>query len=374
MAGDTQQQDRTEQATPKKLADARRKGDVPRSRELTMASVMISGAAGLIIMAEPMGGRIVRSMTATLTIERADMFDPEFMLTSFAATLGDALLGVMPLGALLIVAAMGGAALIGGWSFSTSALAFKGERLNPLKGIKRIFSANALNELAKALAKFVLVALAAVIWLSMCRDEVLQLGRLPIDAAIVRALGLCGISLLIVSATLILIAAADVPFQLWSYSKKMRMTRQEVRDEFKDTEGRPEVKSKLRALQQQVATRRMMEDVPTADVVITNPTHFAVALKYEDGAMSAPRVIAKGQDLIAARIRELASENDVPLFSAPPLARALFTSTELGQEIPAALYTAVAQVLAYIFQLRDLAPGVVLDKPAIVDIDEEQFK
>lgn len=374
MANDAQQQDRTEQATPKKREDARRKGDVPRSRELTMASVMISGAAGLIVMAEPMGGRIARSMTTTLSIERADLFSPDFMMTSFAASLGDALLGVLPLGALLLVAAMGGAALLGGWSFSTSALAFKGERLNPLKGIKRIFSANALNELAKALAKFVLVALAAALWLSLCRDEVLQLGRMPIDAAIVKALSLCGVSLLIVSATLILIAAADVPFQLWSYSKKLRMTRQEVRDEFKDTEGRPEVKSKLRALQQQVATRRMMEDVPTADVVITNPTHFAVALKYEDGAMSAPRVVAKGQDLIAARIRELATENDVPLFSAPPLARALFSSTELGQEIPAALYTAVAQVLAYIFQLRDLAPGVLLDKPDIVDIDERQFR
>ena len=192
--------------------------------------------------------------------------------------------------------------------------------------------------------------------------------------AVLAALELCGQSLLIVSATLILIAGADVPFQLWSHSRKLRMTKQEIKDEFKDTEGRPEVKSRIRSLQQQVAMRRMMEDVPDADVVITNPTHFAVALKYDDGSMGAPRVVAKGKDLIAARIRELAEEHAVPLFSAPPLARALFRSTKIGQEVPAALYTAVAQVLAYVYQVRDARAGVNIQKPALVDIDEEQFR
>jgi len=165
-----------------------------------------------------------------------------------------------------------------------------------------------------------------------------------------------------------------VPFQLWKHQKKLRMTRTEIKDEFKETEGRPEVKSKIRAMQQQIATRRMMEDVPTADVVITNPTHFAVALKYDDDKMGAPKVIAKGRNIIAARIRELAEENNVPLFSAPPLARALYRSTEVGQDIPTGLYTAVAQVLAYIFRLRDgVQRGQKLPQKPTPDIDEHLF-
>lgn len=374
MAEDTQQQDRTEQATPKRREDARKKGDVPRSRELVMTSVMVCGAASLLVLANPMGQRLTTGMSAALSIERADIFNPEYPTVALSRLVVQSLTGILPLGVVLILAAFAGAALIGGWSFSLSPLAFKGERLNPIKGIKRIFSANSLNELLKALAKFAVVAAAAIAWLWNCRDEVLYLPRMATGEAVLAALELCGQSLLIVSATLILIAGVDVPFQLWSHSRKLRMTKQEIKDEFKDTEGRPEVKSRIRSLQQQVAMRRMMEDVPDADVVITNPTHFAVALKYDDGSMGAPRVVAKGKDLIAARIRELAEEHSVPLFSAPPLARALFRSTRIGQEVPAALYTAVAQVLAYVYQVRDARAGVNIQKPALVEIDEEQFR
>ena len=201
-----------------------------------------------------------------------------------------------------------------------------------------------------------------------------MLGRQPIAAAIRNAVQICGVSLLVTSAGLILIAMADVPFQLWNYHKKLKMTRTEVRDEFKESEGRPEVKSKIRVLQQRIATRRMMEDVPTADVVITNPTHYAIALKYDDSSAGAPKVVAKGKDLIAARIREIADENRVPIFSAPPLARALFRSTKLGQEIPAGLYTAVAQVLAYIFQIRDRrVPGQKYPDRPVPQVDESEF-
>ncbi len=374
MADDAQQQDRTEQATPKRREDARKKGDVPRSRELVMTSVMVCGAASLLMLAGPMGQRLTDGMASALSVGRAEIFNPQYPALALSRLVTEALTGILPLGVILILAAFAGAALIGGWSFSLSPLAPKSERLNPIKGIKRIFSANSLNELLKALAKFTVVAVAAVAWLWACRDEVLYLPRMAPGEAVLAALELCGQSLLIVSATLILIAGADVPFQLWSHSRKLRMTKQQVKDEFKDTEGRPEVKSRIRTLQQQVAMRRMMEDVPDADVVITNPTHFAVALKYDDGSMGAPRVVAKGKDLIAARIRELAEENSVPLFSAPPLARALFRSTKIGQEVPAALYTAVAQVLAYVYQVRDARAGVHIDKPSIVEIDEEQFK
>lgn len=369
-----QLQDRTEQATPKRREDARKKGDVPRSRELTMTGVMLSGSSALLFLAAPMASKVVNGFSDALVIERANAFDTGYMAEALMAYGGIALSGLVPLAIVLLVAAMGSSLLIGGWAFSIGAIGFKAERLSPIKGIKRIFSANSLNELVKAMAKFALVALIAVAWLWWSIDELLLLGRLPVQVAIQEALQTCGISLLVVSCGLIIIAMADVPFQLWNYQKKIRMTRQQVRDEFKETEGRPEVKSRIRMLQQQIAQRRMMAELPGADVVITNPTHFAVALKYEEGSMGAPRVIAKGKGLIAKRIREVAAEHKIPLFSAPPLARALFRSTKLGQEIPAGLYTAVAQVLAYIFQLNDAARlGFRLPEPPVPQVDESQF-
>jgi flagellar biosynthetic protein FlhB len=369
-----QLQDRTEQATPKRREDARKKGDVPRSRELTMTGVMLSGSSALLFLAAPMASKILGGFTDALVIERANVFDTGYMVEALGVYTGIALTGLVPLGIVLLIAAIGSSLLIGGWAFSIGAVGFKAERMSPLKGIKRIFSANSLNELLKAMAKFGLVALIAVAWLWWSIDELLLLGRQPVQAAIQQALEICGISLLVVSCGLIFIAMADVPFQLWNYQKKIRMTRQQVRDEFKETEGRPEVKSRIRMLQQQVAQRRMMADLPGADVVITNPTHFAVALKYDEASMGAPRVIAKGKGLIAKRIREVAAEHSIPLFSAPPLARALFRSTKLGQEIPAGLYTAVAQVLAYIFQINDAAKfGNRLPEPPNPQVDETQY-
>ncbi len=374
MAEEEAQQDRTEQPTPKRREDARKKGDVPRSRELTMTGVMLSGASALLLLAGPVGSAVLDAFASGFTIERALLFDADYLPVALAEIGSRSFLGLLPLAVVLLGAVFLGAAVIGGWSFSFKAVAFKTERLNPLKGIKRIFSANGLNELVKAIAKFVLVAAVAVGWLWYSVDDLLLLGRQPIGEAITGALKLCGLSLLVVSLSLIVIAAVDVPFQLWQYQKKLRMTRQQVKDEFKETEGRPEVKSRIRALQQQIATRRMMEELPTADVVITNPTHYAVALKYDEATMGAPRVIAKGKDLIAARIRELADEHKVPLFSAPPLARVLFRTTEIGEEIPARLYTAVAQVLAYIFQVRDSLRGAHgIEPPVLPEIDESLY-
>ncbi len=371
---DEAQQDKTEQATPKRREDARKKGDVPRSRELTMTGVMLSGAGGLLLLSAPMGRDLLAAFGQGFVIEREVLFDPLLMGPAFAEIASKGMLSLLPFGVLLVLAVFLSATAIGGWSFSMKAASFKAERLNPLKGLKRVFSANALNELVKALAKFSLVAAIGVAWLWYSADDLLSLGRQPVDDAIISALKLCGLSLLVVSTGLIAIAAVDVPFQIWQYQKKLRMTRQQVKDEFKETEGRPEVKSKVRQMQQQIAQRRMMEELPTADVVITNPTHFAVALKYDSESSGAPRVIAKGKDLIAKRIRELASEHGVPLFSAPPLARVLFRTTEIGDEIPARLYTAVAQVLAYIFQLNEtLRPGQKRPAAPIPEINEDDF-
>ena len=371
---DEPQQERTEQATPKRREDARKKGDVPRSRELTMTGVMLSGAATLLLFSGPFSQRLLETFRGGFVIDRSQAFDTSYVVQAFSSVAGEIFIGLLPLGVVLVGAIFVSAAAIGGWSFSTAAMSFKAERMSPIKGIKRIFSANSLNELIKALAKFALVAVIAISWLWWSVDELITLGRQPIGSAISRAIEICGVSLLVISCGLIAIAAVDVPFQLWQYQKKLRMTRQQVRDELKETEGRPEVKSRIRMLQQQIATRRMMEELPTADVVITNPTHFAVALKYDEAIMGAPKVIAKGQDLIAARIRELAQEHNVPLFSAPPLARALFRSTEIGDEIPAKLYTAVAQVLAYIYQLNEtLRPGQKPMQPPTPEVDEDDF-
>ena len=369
-----QTQDRTEQATPKRREDARKKGDVPRSRELTMTGVMLSGAASLLLFSGALGQQLLEAFSGGFQIERELLFDTARLSQAFSEIAGKTFLGLAPLAVILVSAVFLSAASIGGWSFSFEGVRFKFERMSPVKGMKRIFSANSLNELLKAMAKFSIVAIIAIAWLWWSVDELLELGRQPVRPAISRALEICGVSLLVVSSGLILIAAVDVPFQLWQYQKKIRMTRQQVRDELKETEGRPEVKSRIRVLQQQIATRRMMEELPTADVVITNPTHFAVALKYDEATMGAPKVIAKGKDLIAKRIREIATEHGVPLFSAPPLARALFKSAELGDEIPAKLYTAVAQILAYIYQLNDtLKPGLRAPEPPVVEINEDEF-
>jgi flagellar biosynthetic protein FlhB len=228
----------------------------------------------------------------------------------------------------------------------------KPERLNPISGLQRIFSAKGLMELVKAIAKFLMVSVFAVSFLWSQSDQFLHLGREPFLQGLTHAAWLFGYSFLVMSLSLLLIAAIDVPFQLWDHSQKLKMTLQEVRDEMKETEGKPEIKSKVRALQQEMAQRRMMEDVPTADVIITNPTHYAVALKYNPDSMAVPVVVAMGKDLVALKIREIAQANNVEIFEAPPLARTLFAHSRIGQEIPGQLYYAVAQVLAFVFQLR----------------------
>jgi len=240
---------------------------------------------------------------------------------------------------------------LGGFSFSTDAIAFKWEKLDPIKGLGRIFAWRGLVELLKALGKFVLVAAVTVTFLWLNTDNIIYLSELNIEAALVETADLLFWGFLFVSSALILITAIDVPFQLWDHKRQLMMTLQEVKDEYKETDGRPEVKQQIRKMQMEMADRRMMQEVPKADVVVTNPTHYAVALKYDQETMAAPRVIAKGADLIAAEIKKVAREHGVPIAAAPPLTRALFYSTELNDEIPAGLYMAVAQVLAYVFQL-----------------------
>lgn len=360
--------DRTEQPTPKRLEEARRKGQVPRSTELSAAAVILTVGAGLHFLGGYMGGRFNGLMSASLSLTREQSVDESLMFSTMKAEAAHALIACGPILALTMLAALMAPMLLGGWNLSLGALAPDVTRLNPLTGFGRMFSTRSGVDLAKAFAKFILLALVAILLLRQKSGELLGLGNEPIRTAIAHATALTGYALLMLACTLGLIAAVDVPWQLFQHGKQLRMTRQEVRDEMKESEGSPEIKGRIRTMQREIARRRMMHEVPKADVVIVNPTHFAVALKYDEKRMRAPVVVAKGADVVAARIREIAIDSLVPIFEAPPLARALFKSVEVGGEIPATLYVAVAQVLTYIYQLKT-ARRDGMNPPAPPDID-----
>lgn len=349
--------DKSEEPTEKRLRESREKGQIARSRELNTLVVTMGGFGGLLLFGGSMGKAMLDIMRGNFVLPREVIMDERSMALWLVASGQVALEALFPLFMLLLVAAVVGPIGLGGWLFSAEAMAPKFSRMNPLAGLKRMFSLQALVELLKALAKFVLILLVGVAVLSAFQDDLLAIAHEPIELAILHAATVVGWCALWMSCGLILIAAVDVPFQLWSNKQKLMMTKQEVRDEFKDSEGKPEVKQRIRQLQREMAERRMMQAVPEADVVITNPTHFAVALKYDPAKGSAPVLLAKGGDFTALKIREIAQEHKVMLLESPALARAVFYSTELDQEIPAGLYLAVAQVLAYVYQLRQYQAG-----------------
>lgn len=374
-------QERTERATPKREQEARDKGQVPRSRELNTMAVTMAAAASLIILSGSWGDDLVALFKAGLDLRSLfsasahgvdEVIDLGVMTRAFSRTVRDALLMLFPLFAVLTATAFFAPLALGGWSFSAKAIAFKGEKLNPLKGLKRIFALRGLMELGKALAKFLLIASVGAATMTVMGPQFLGLSGQPIEIALVHAASLWGWFFMILSSSLLIIAAIDVPFQIWDHAKQLRMTKQQVKDESKETEVNPEIKGRIRAIQQQMAQGRMLLEIPSADVVITNPTHYSVALKYAEGEMGAPIVVAKGVDHLAQKIREIARENRVPLFEAPSLARAIYATTKLGKEIPGQLYVAVAQVLIYLHQLRSYRKlgGDEPEKPQ-VDVEED---
>ncbi len=352
MAQDDNSQEKTEQPTPKRLKEARDKGQIPRSRELNTMLLLVVSAGSLLLMGPNMMGELGELLAQGLRVERASAFDISAMMRIPAELVEQAFNILMPFFLLMVMFAIIAPLSLGGWTFSPQTIAPKLERISPLKGIKRVFSARGLMEMMKALAKFALVASVAIGLLWNLAGDFIGLSQEPVHQALAHMANLLGWSFLLLAAATILIAAIDVPFQLWYHNKQLRMTRQEVKDELKETEGRPEVRGKVRSLQREIAQRRMMAEVPKADVVVTNPTHFAVALSYDQDTMRAPKVVAKGRDLIAHQIRSIALESGVQIMPAPPLARALYHTTELDGEVPAELYIAVAQVLAYVYQLR----------------------
>jgi flagellar biosynthesis protein FlhB len=366
---DTPQHDRTEQPSAKRLDDARKRGQVPRSRELAATAVVISGALTLLVGRNYYAESLARLFELGLNVPRAALFDSKLLPGSLIGGLVIGAQLLMPVAAATIVAAVGGTIALGGWAFSGEALTLNFSRLNPVAGLGRLFGLNGLVELLKALAKFAVVAVIAGLLLWNLAGDFLSLGTLTLQAAISRSAWLGGVALIGLAASLLLIAAVDVPFQFWHHRRQLRMTKQEAKDELKETEGRPEVRSRIRALQRSIATRRMMSDVPKADVVAMNPQHYAVALRYEAGRMKAPRVVAKGADLIALQIRRVAEAHNVPIFEHPQFARALYFTSEIGKEISPRLYVAVAQVLTYIYQLKGrVAPGAKPRPPGMAGV------
>jgi flagellar biosynthetic protein FlhB len=368
MAGSDSDQERTEQPTSKRVEEARKQGQVPRSTELNAAAVMLLAGGGLHFMGAHLGTQLHDLMRSGLSLSREETLDESRALGIFANEVLHALIACAPLLGLTLVAAFLAPIAIGGWNLSFEALAPNFDKLNPVSGLERIFSPRSIVELSKAFAKFLFIASVAAWLLWSHTGELMGLGSEPIDSALSHAATLAGHSFLVLAGTMGVIAGIDVPLQLWQHNQKLKMSRQEIKEEAKEADGSPEMKGRIRRVQQELARRRMMQEVPKANVIVTNPTHFAVALRYDEKRMRAPVVVAKGADEIAARIRAVATEHNVPIFEAPPLARALHRNVDLGGEIPSNLYVAVAQVLTYIFQVKAARNyGAVMPQPPAID-------
>ena len=357
MAESESGQDKTEDPTEKRKTDAREKGEIARSKELNTVAVTLAGAGALLAFGGYLAGALMEIRRGNFSLPREVLMDERYMGIFLLAAGKLAILATQPVLLVLLLAALLGPIALGGWLFAAGTMAPKFSRMNPLAGIKRMFSMHSLAELLKALAKFFVVLLVALAVLSSDRDDLLAIANEPIDQAIIHSVQVVGWSAMWMACGLLLIAAVDVPIQLWQAKQKLMMTKQEVRDEYKDTEGKPEVKQRIRQVQREISQRRMMAAVPEADVIITNPTHYAVALKYDPEKGSAPLLLAKGTDFIALKIREIAVQHNIQLLESPALARSIYYSTELEEEIPAGLYLAVAQVLAYVYQIRQHQAG-----------------
>lgn len=344
--------EKSEQPSARRLEQAREEGQVPQSRELSTFLVLVIGVLSLWALGGWMSDRVLGILRHGFSFERAVAFDPRLMLKDFGDLFTQAMITMLPLFGILMLAAIAAPILLGGFVFSPKALGMKLSRMNPIAGLGRMFSVHGLVELVKSILKAGIVGgMGAFVFLRE-HEHVFSLMSMALDRAITEFFDTLVWSALLIVLGLAAIALIDVPFQLFQYYKKLRMTKEEVKREFKEQEGDPQLKARIRRVQMEMARRRMMSEVPKADVVVTNPTHFSVALKYDSARMGAPVVVAKGRGELALKIREIAREHKVPLLEAPPLARALYAHCELEATVPAALYRAVAEVMAYVYQLN----------------------
>ena len=344
--------ERTEPASPKRLEQAREEGRVARSHELSTFAMLMAGGGGLWLLGSSVIGRLRLLLHDGLTLDARAAFDPAQMLVRLNDQFCAALWALAPLLILWFLVALAAPQALSGWTFSLKSLRVDFQRVDPLAGIGRLMSWHGAGELVKALAKVGLVASCAALVMWHYRDSLQKLALLPLETGIAETARIVAMSFLTMAGTLAIVVGADLPFQLWRHADSLKMTREEVRQEMKESEGDPQIKAAIRSQQRALARGRMMEEVPKASVIVVNPTHYAVALRSEGTGMSAPRVVAKGANLVAAAIRRLGEEHRVPVLEAPPLARALYRHVDIGAEIPAQFYTAVAEVLAYVFQLH----------------------
>jgi len=355
--------ERTEPASEKRLRQAREDGDIPRSREVATFTVLMTAGAGLWMMGGGLVDKLSSVLERGLSLDREQVYNPNALIERIAADVGGVLLACLPLAGAVMLMMLASPLLIGGWNFSAKAFTPNFGKLNPMRGLGNMVSTNALVELLKAVAKTLLVGAVAWFVVMSQKDAVIGLVTEPFGTAAPHLGGLLAKAFLTMVGALGAIAILDGPYQMWHYADKLKMTRQEVIQESKESDGNPQIKGKIRQMQREMARKRMMANVPTADVVVTNPTHFAVALKYAEGQRGAPRVVAKGTDEVAAKIREIAKEHKVAMLEAPALARALYKHTDIDDEIPEALYSAVAEVLAYVYQLRAYSKGTLDQYP-----------
>ncbi|GAA0789877.1 MULTISPECIES: flagellar biosynthesis protein FlhB [Pseudomonadati] len=357
MAENDSSQERTEEPTSKRLEQAREKGQVARSKELGTAAVLLAASVGFAMTGPAIAKSLYAMMKQIFTMERAQIFDTNSMFRVWGVVGSELAWPLLSFIALLALVSFLGNIVLGGMSFSVKAFMPKGSKMNPLNGFKRMFGTQALVELTKGIAKFSVVAIAAYLLLDIYFYDILTLSSDHLPGNVYHALDLLVWMFILLCSSMLFIVVIDVPFQIWNHNKQLKMTKQEIKDEYKDSEGQPEIKGRVRQMQREIAQRRMMAEVPNADVIVVNPEHYAVAVKYDISRSSAPFLIAKGVDDVAFKIREIAREHNVAIVSAPPLARAIYHTTKVDQQVPEGLFTAVAQVLAYVFQLKQYQKG-----------------
>ena len=354
---DSDSGEKTEEPTSKKLSDARKKGQIARSKDLGTMFVLVGSAVAIMLLGGMLTDSLAGVMTRLFSLTRDEVMDVHALYNVLKGSVGNVMPPLLWIFSIIMLAAFIGNSMLGGISFSAEAMAPKLSKMSPLAGFKRMFGIKALVELVKSLLKFFVVFIVAYLLLTSLFEEILGLSLELIPLSLDHAVTLLQWMFLVLALSIGIIAAIDAPYQTWDHNRQLKMTKQEVKDEMKNSEGSPEIKGRIRRAQYEMSQRRMMQEVPNSDVVITNPTHYAVALKYDAMVGGAPMMVAKGIDEMAIHIRTIAKEHDVEIITSPALARSLYYSAEVDQEIPEELFAAVAQVLAFIFQLNEHKKG-----------------
>jgi flagellar biosynthetic protein FlhB len=354
---DSDSGEKTEEPTEKKLADARKKGQIARSKDLGTMFVLVGSAFSMFVMGDALVEALSQMMKKLFTLTRVEALDFNALIKIAYNGFSGVFMPLLWIFFIIIVAAFVGNTMLGGISFSFDAMAPKASRLSPLAGFKRMFGVQAAVELVKSILKFFVVCIVAFFLLSSLFNEILLLSLENIPINFKHAVTMLLWMFLALACSIGIIVAIDAPYQVWNHNKELKMTKQEVKDEHKNTEGSPEIKGRIKQTQYEMSQRRMMGEVPNSDVVITNPTHYAVALRYDADQGGVPILVAKGVDEMAMHIRTIAKEHEVAIIPSPALARSLFYTCEINEDIPEELFAAVAQVLAFIFQLNEHKKG-----------------